>query len=108
MRKWHTKKCAEWNRNNRRCAQENYLHDKLAQAVGKSDVTKKTSAAVTTLLPPVSTSHAASFPQLPRCLVQEVIGAQQLVIMEYIARQLFRAVQEVINRQALENSRNSS
>lgn len=107
MRKWHTKKCAEWNRNNRKCAQENYLHDKLAQAVGESDDTKKTPAAGSASIPPVSTSYSASFPQLPRCLVQEVIGAQQLVIIEYIARQLFKAVQEVISRQVPKNTKNS-
>lgn len=109
MRKWHTRKCAEWNRNNRKCAQESYLHDKLAQAAqGESNEPKKASAAVTTSIAPVSTSHAASFPQLPRCLVQEVIGAQNLVIMEYIARQLFRAVQEVISRQVPKNTRDSA
>lgn len=108
MRKWHTKKCAEWNRNNRKCAQENYLHDKLAHAVSESDDTKKISPALTTSASTVSPSHAAPFPRLPRCLVQEVIGAQQLVIMEYMARQLFRAVQEVISRQVPKNTKDST
>jgi hypothetical protein len=108
MRKWHTKKCAEWNRNNRQCAQENYLHDKLAHAVGESVDTKKTSVAASTAKSLVSIPHPASFPQLPRCLIQEVIGTQQYVIIEYIARQLFRAVQEVISRQPPKNTRDTT
>ena len=101
MRKWHAEKCAEWNRKNRRCSQENYLHDKLTLAVGESEKDNKTSTA-TTSKSSVFASGSAFFPQLPRSLVQEVIGAQQLVIMEYLCRQLLRSVQEVIRRQLLE------
>jgi hypothetical protein len=108
MRKWHTKKCAEWNRKNRRCAQENYLHDKLMLAVGQNDESKKPSVADATAKSPVFVSHSAPFLQLPRSLIQEVIGAQHLVIIEYIARQLLRVVQEEISSQCLENTRNSS
>jgi hypothetical protein len=38
----------------------------------------------------------------PRGVVQEVIGAQQLVIIEYIVRLLQRGVQEVIASQHVE------
>ncbi len=101
MGKWHAEKCAEWNRKNRRCSQENYLHDKLTLAVGESEGDNKSSTA-TASKPSVFASGSAFFPQLPRSLVQEVIGAQQLVIMEYLCRQLLRSVQEVIRRQLLE------
>lgn len=105
MRKWHTGKCAEWNRKNRKCAQENYLHARLALVVNENDDAKKTTAAATPAKAPISISHSAFFPQLPRSLLQEVIGVQQLVIIEYIGRQLFRSVQEVIKRQLIEIKR---
>lgn len=102
MNKWHAKKCVEWNRKNRECAQENYLHDKLTIAVSQNDDDKKTSAADATAIAPVCASRSSSFPQLPRSLIQEVIGVQQMVIIEYVGQQLFRSVQEVIRRQMAE------
>jgi hypothetical protein len=108
MRKWHARKCAEWNRKNRSCAQENYWSTRLALAIDEKECTKGTSAAATATKSRISASISAPFPQLPRSLIQEAIGAQQLVIMEYVAQQLFRSVQEVIKRQHAENNRNSS
>jgi hypothetical protein len=105
MRKWHGRKCAEWNRKNRNCAQEKYLSDRLALGGNEQEGTKATSAAATTPQSHVSVSSPAPFPQLPRSLIQEVIGVQEFVIIEYIARQLFRSVQEVIKRQHFENTR---
>lgn len=107
MSKWHAKKCAEWNRKNRKYAQEKYLHDKLVIAVNQNDACKKPSVADATVKAPVSVIHPASFPQLPRSLIQEVIGVQQLVIIEYVGRQLFRSVQEVIKRQRVEFSQDA-
>ncbi|NOR22935.1 MAG: hypothetical protein GQ542_00830 [Desulforhopalus sp.] len=45
MRKWHARKCAEWNRKNRNCAQEKYLSDRLALGDNEQEGTKGTSAA---------------------------------------------------------------
>lgn len=98
MRKWHNKKCAEWNRNNRSCAQENYFHDKLTLALNQND-------ANTTASPPVFDFSAAQYIKLPRTFIQEVIGVQQFVIIDYIAQQLFRRVQEVMCAQLYENTR---
>lgn len=108
MRKWHAGKCTEWNRKNRNCFQENYLIDKLALEGNEKEVSVNASAAATTSNSHIFASSSASFPQLPRSLIKEVIGAQQLVIIEYIARQLFRSVQEVIKRQRFENTRDPS
>ena len=96
MRKWHARKCAEWNRKNRNCAQENYLSNRLALGGNEKEGTTPKSH--------VSVSSYAPFPQLPRSLIQEVIGVQHFVIIEYIAQQLFRSVQEVIKRQHSENT----
>jgi hypothetical protein len=105
MRKWHNRKCAEWNRNNRKCVQENYFHDKLALAINQNDNDERASVVNATATPLVLDSPTAKFPRLPRSLVQEVIGVQQLLIIEYIAQQLFKRVQEVIERQPLKNTR---
>jgi hypothetical protein len=50
---------------------------------------------------PVSALHVSPL-EYPRGVVQEVIGAQQLVIIEYIVRLLVRGVQEVIRTQVAE------
>lgn len=104
MRKWHAGKCSEWNRKNRNYVQENYLSDRLELRVNEKEGSEGASAAATTSKSHVSASNSASFPQLPRSLIEEVIGVQQFVIMEYIARQLFRSVQEVIRSQHSENT----
>jgi len=104
MRKWHAGKCAEWNRKNRTYVQENYLSDRLAMGGSEKEGGKGTSAAATASKSHIFASSSASFPQLPRSLIKEVIGAQQLVIIEYITRQLYRSVQEVIKKQRLENT----
>jgi len=106
-RKWHTKKCAEWNRKNRNYAQENYFSDKLVLAVRQSDDSKSPSLAAATTNPPVPGPSTAQFPRLPRSLIQEAMGAQHLVIIEYITQQLFMLVQEVTSRQHIKNTGDS-
>jgi hypothetical protein len=105
MRKWHNRKCAEWNRNNSQCAQENYFHDKLTLALNQNDTDKRASVANATAKPLVFCSLTTQYPRLPRSFIQEVIGVQQFVIIEHIAQQLFRDVQEVIRKQTSENTR---
>jgi hypothetical protein len=93
--RWHTAKCAEWNRQNRSYFKEIYLRSRLEPP------------SVDAFGPPSSPSSSrpnssARYPSplhLPREAVQEVMGAQNLVIIEYIVRVLLRGVQEVINAQ---------
>lgn len=79
--KWRAKKCSEWNKKNKAYFKEIYLNKKLA-AINEAN------------------RKVVSFPvkssQLPRKLIQEVIGAQQLVIIEYVNRLLLRSFKEVI------------
>jgi len=82
--KWHTKKCQEWNKKNKAYFNEIYLNKKLA-VINEADHQI------------VSSSVQSS--QLPRKLIQEVIGVQHLVIMEYVNRLLLRSFKEVILRQ---------
>ena len=103
MRKWRIKKCAEWYKKNRSSYfQTNYLSTKLASLAVDEKKDPKQSAAITTPLPRLPTAGTGKFPQLPRSLIQEVIGGQHLVIIEYVAQLLFRSVQEVIKQQPLE------
>ena len=102
QQQWHTRKCAEWNRKNRAYFQENYLKRRLDSLDAISPEST----------PPTSPPHEPvpalqPIPPLdyPRDVVQEVIGTQQLIIIEYIVRLLKRSVQEVIASQVIETHR---
>jgi hypothetical protein len=100
QRQWHANKCAEWNRKNRAYFQEIYLRRRLELLETASPEP----------IPPPSPEPAlqpVAPLDYPRGVVQEVIGAQQLVIIEYIVRLLVRGVQEVIRSQVAEVQRES-
>jgi hypothetical protein len=82
-REWHRKKCAEWNRKNGDYFRTNYVHKKL-------DELKESRA---------SPARSRFQTKLPRGKVQEVIGIEPLVIMEYLAQLLWRRFQEAIRVQ---------
>jgi hypothetical protein len=86
QRQWHAKRCREWNRKNRRVSKENYLKNRLDLCVV-----------------PKPAPARGSPPQYPRAVVQEVIGEQLPVIIEYLLQQHRRGVQEVIRKQSIEN-----
>ncbi len=88
QKKWHAKKCAQWNRQHRAYFQAIYLSKKL-QAV-QDQATEK---------PPPQLHKSTISPKLPQDVIQEVISAQQLVIAEYLSQVLLRSVQEVIRIQ---------
>lgn len=104
QRRWHARKCSEWNRKNRTYFQEIYLGARLQKATPAN-----LDGAGDNPLPVSRTpqSNSSQFPRLPRALVQEVIGAQQFVIIDYLARLLFRSFKEVISQQRLEIIRES-
>jgi len=80
MREWHRKKCAQWNKHNADYFKSNYLQKKLEASV-------------------VRKSRFQS--GLPLLFVQEVIGIQHLVIIEYFGQLLKRRFQEVFRGKAL-------
>jgi hypothetical protein len=100
-RQWHARKCAEWNRKNRSTFQENYLNRKL-ESLNTVPSEPPPSSGPSPVIPPVQ--HAPPL-DYPRRVVQEVIGAQQLVIIEHIVRLLKRDVQEVIRSQVADMQR---
>jgi hypothetical protein len=99
-REWHRRKCAEWNKNNSDYFSSNYLQKKLDDAAQCDKVSKTTQPKSKTLLPPKSRLKSG----LPIEYVQEVIGIQHLVIMEYLAQLLLRRFQEVLRGQVVVNT----
>ena len=98
QRQWHIRKCAEWNLKNRHCARESYLRGRLESLAPVSDL--PASPPQTSPTSPLNSSPKRVSPlDYPPKVVQEVIGAQQLIIIEYIVRLLVRRVQEVIGPQ---------
>ena len=97
--KWHSKKSAEWNKKNPAYFREIYLSKKLSVvnvATGTEDHHPQLSNTIERDLPAKSSARSG---QLPRNLIQEVIGAQSLVIIEYMNQLLFNSFQEVMRRQ---------
>ena len=88
-REWHRRKCAEWNRKNADYFRSNYLQNKLDAAAASEEPSKA--------LPPKSRSNSG----LPLHYVQEVIGIQHVIIIEYLWQLLFRRFQEVIKGQVV-------
>ena len=83
-REWHRKKCADWNRKNAEYFRANYLQkklDALSQPKGVAGVC------------PVRSRSPSG---LPREKVQEVIGIEHFVIIEYLVQLLLRRFQELI------------
>jgi hypothetical protein len=120
QRKWHAKKCAECNRKNRAYFLEIYLRGRLEslntgipEQNQLSNPSSKVKAPLNSLKTGISkqnqlpnpsskvkgTFRGVSHPNYSCEVVQEVIGAEQLVIIGYIVRQLMRGVQEVIRAQ---------
>lgn len=79
-REWHRKQCARWNKRNAHYFKSNYLQKKLDAAQ------------------PCKSRFKSGLP-LP--YVQEVIGAQQLIIIEYLSQLLLRRFQDVFKGKPL-------
>lgn len=103
QRKWHAKKCAEWNKKNRFYFQAIYLNRKLQVTQDLSIPADRDAALPNTdkiySITPPSSRFA---PKLPRDVIQEVIGMQHLVIIEYVAQLLLNSFKEVMRAQPIE------
>jgi hypothetical protein len=78
-----------WNKDNSDYFKSNYLQKKLEAVTGSEKASKP--------LPAKSRLKSG----LPLEYVQEVIGIQQLVIIEYFGQLLFRRFQEVLKGQVI-------
>ena len=83
-REWHRKKCADWNRKNAEYFRANYLQKKLDGLSRPKGVAG------------VCAVRSRSPSGLPHEKVQEVIGIEPLVIIEYLVQLLLRRFQELI------------
>ncbi len=107
-RKWHAKKCAEWNRKNRTYFRAIYLSGKLQSNNDTSKADDRHPPSFRSgKICSVTNPQPRFVPQLPRDVIQEVIGAQPLVIMEYVAQLLFSSFKDVIRTQPIEMQRKS-
>ena len=79
----HRRKCAQWNKRHADYFKANYLQKKLDS---KNQVKTRLKSG------------------LPKDLVQEVIGFQHLVIMEYLVQLILFRVKEVIDAQTVGNN----
>jgi len=106
MRKWHAKKCAEWNKKNRSYFQAIYLDGKLksSKALSQSD-SRPPPCSSPNKTGPIRPPSSRSTPQLPRDVIQDVIGIQHLIIIEYVVQLLLRSFKEVIRSQPVEIQR---
>ncbi len=102
QRKWHARKCAEWNRRNPSYFREIYLRGRL-EPFGNVLLDQSPSSIESCC---VNDPPRRSFPQdLPQEVIQEVIEVKQFIIIEYIMRLLSRGFKEVIRRQLVETQR---
>lgn len=105
-RKWHAKKCAEWNKKNRSYFQAIYLGNKLesSKTPSQSD-TRPPPSSNPDKTAPIRPPSSRSTPQLPGDVIQDVIGVQPLIIIEYVVQLLVRSFKEVIRTQPVEIQR---
>jgi hypothetical protein len=96
-REWHKKTCRQWNRDNRDYFRANYLQKMLS---AQSDKTSRPH----TIQPPGGLSKSG----LPLQFVQEVMGLQHFIIIEYLAQLLIRRFQEALRSQVVVNERQTS
>ena len=100
-RQWHKKMCTKWNRENSDYFKSNYLQKKLEAATGANAAQSLSSQpGRSPILLPKSRLNSG----LPLKYVQEVIGIQHVVILEYFAQLLSRRFQDVISRQVFVNT----
>jgi len=99
-REWHRKMCEKWNRENADYFRSNYLQKKLDSATGGDQSTTTFQPESNVYVLPKSRFKSG----LPQRYVQEVIGIQHFVIIEYFSQLLYQRFQEVIAGQVLKNT----
>jgi hypothetical protein len=101
QRKWHARKCAEWNRKNRTYFKEIYLRGRL-EFFGIDLPAESPSCSSCRINDPPRRSSPLDLPQE---VVQEVIEVKLFIIIEYIVRLLMRRFQEVMHTQLVETQK---
>ena len=100
QKQWHRKKCKEWNRKNADYFKSNYLHKKIEAATDGDKVLRTLPADRISSVPPKSRIKSG----LPVANVQEVIGIQHTIIIEYLAQLLIRRYHNALKQQLMVNT----
>ncbi len=105
-RKWHAKKCDEWNKKNRSYFQAIYLDSKLESSKTPSQSDSRPPPSSNPIKKgPIKPRSSRSTLELPGDVIQDVIGVQPLIIIEYVAQLLVRSFKEVIRAQPVDMQR---
>jgi hypothetical protein len=83
-RKWHSKKCAQWYRENIDYFKANYLQKKIEAVSDKKELIVSDEPRVR----PIKVTTSRMRTGLPVAYVQELIGVKHIIIIEYLAQQL--------------------
>jgi hypothetical protein len=102
QRKWHARKCAEWNRKNRAYFKDIYLRGRLESFGSDPPAKSRSGCASSRTNKPLRRSSPLDLPQE---VIKEVIEVKQFIIIEYIVRLLRRGFQEVMHIQLVENQK---
>jgi len=102
QRRWHARRCAEWNRKNRAYFREIYLRGRMESFSAAPPEQGPSSCSSSRVNDPPRRSSPLDLPQE---VIQEVIEVKQFIIIEYIVRLLIRGVQEVIRAQHVEKQK---
>lgn len=92
QREWHRRMCEQWNRKNPDYFKSNYLQKKLD---GVNEPEKGKSGRY---------PKSRTITGLPLAYVQEVIGIQAVIIIEYLAQLLIRRCQVFLTNSLIVNS----
>jgi len=103
QRKWHARKCAEWNRQNPAYFKEIYLRGRL-ESFGSGPPARSPSSCTSRRINDPLPRRSSPL-DLPQEVIKEVIEVKQLIIIEYIVRLLRRGFQEVMHIQLVENQK---
>ncbi len=105
-RKWHAEKCAEWNKKNRSYFQAIYLDSKLeASKIPSQSDSRPPPSSNPNKKGPIKSQSSGSTLELPGDVIQDVIGVQPLIIIEYVVQLLVCSFKEVIRVQPVEIQR---
>jgi len=91
-REWHRKKCSQWNNKHPEYFKANYLQGKIGALPQSPAFSDKSTPPIHSPPPPKSRMKM----NIPRQEIQEVMGAQHFVIMEYLFQLLLVRVNVLI------------
>jgi hypothetical protein len=101
QREWHKKKCEQWNKKNTEYFRSIYLSKKMDTATQSAKTIKTIQVKKASPLLLKSRMNVG----LPLEIVQEVIGIQHAVIIDYFGQLLFQRFQEALKRQVIVNTK---